>query len=133
MGKIEEKLGYSLPARPNWFFEDAEVPAANLLGKEGQGFQQMMAGLNAGRIGIGAQACGIGRACLEDSIAYAKERVQFGKPISANQAIQFKLADMATELDAAELLLLRAAWLEDNGKDFEKNRPCLNTMPRTWR
>jgi alkylation response protein AidB-like acyl-CoA dehydrogenase len=120
VGKIEEKLGILASGTSELVFEDAEVPAANLLGKHGQGFQQMMAGLNAGRIGIGAQACGIGRACLEDSIAYAKERVQFGKPISVNQAIQFKLADMATELDAAELLLLRAAWLEDNGHDFEK-------------
>jgi len=101
-------------------FEDAEVPAANLLGKPGQGFQQMMAGLNAGRIGIGAQACGIGRTCLEDAMAYAKERIQFGKPIASNQVIQFKLADMATQLDAAELLLLRAAWMEDQGMDFEK-------------
>ena len=79
----------------------------------------MMAGLNAGRIGIGAQACGIGRACLEDALNYAKERVQFGKPIVSNQIIQFKLADMATQLDAAELLLLRAAWMEDQGMDFE--------------
>ncbi len=120
VGKIEEKLGILASGTSELVFVDAEVPAANLLGKPGQGFQQMMAGLNAGRIGIGAQACGIGRACLEDSIAYAKERVQFGKPIAVNQAIQFKLADMATELDAAELLLLRAAWLEDNGHDFEK-------------
>jgi len=120
VGKIEEKLGILASGTSELVFEDAEIPAANLLGKPGQGFQQMMAGLNAGRIGIGAQACGIGRACLEDALAYSKERVQFGKPIAANQIIQFKLADMATELDAAELLLLRAAWLEDNGKDFEK-------------
>ena len=80
----------------------------------------MMAGLNAGRIGVGSQACGIGRAALEDALAYAKERVQFGQPISSFQAIQFKLTDMATQLDAAELLLLRAAWLEDNGLNFEK-------------
>ncbi|OPY84947.1 MAG: Acyl-CoA dehydrogenase [Smithella sp. PtaU1.Bin162] len=101
-------------------FEDAEVPAENILGNPGQGFKQMMEGLNAGRIGIGAQACGIGRAALEDAINFAKERVQFGKPITTFQAIQFKLADMATELDAAELLLLRAAWLEDNGLNYEK-------------
>jgi alkylation response protein AidB-like acyl-CoA dehydrogenase len=120
LGKIEDKLGILASGTAELIFEDAEIPAENLLGKPGQGFQQMMAGLNAGRIGIGAQACGIGRACLEDATAYAKERVQFGKPIAANQAIQFKLADMATELDAAELLLLRAAWLEDQGRDFEK-------------
>jgi len=80
----------------------------------------MMMGLDAGRIGIGAQACGIGRAALEDAMAYAKERVQFGQSIASFQAIQFKLADMAMELDAAELMLLRAAWMEDNGLDFEK-------------
>ena len=119
VGKIEEKMGILASGTSELIFEDAEVPAANLLGKTGQGFQQMMAGLNAGRIGIGAQACGIGRAALEDALAYAKERVQFGKPISTFQAIQFKLADMATELDAAELLLLRAAWTADNHMDFE--------------
>jgi len=77
-------------------------------------------GLDAGRIGIGSQACGIGLAALEDALAYAQERVQFGKPISSFQAIQWKLADMATELKAAELMLLNAAWREDNGLDYEK-------------
>jgi alkylation response protein AidB-like acyl-CoA dehydrogenase len=120
VGKVEEKLGILASGTAELVFEEALVPAANLLGKPGQGFRQMMAGLDAGRIGIGAQACGIGRAALEDALAYAKERVQFGKPISTFQAIQFKLADMATELDAAELMLLRAAWLEDQGQDFEK-------------
>ena len=120
VGKIEEKLGILASGTAELVFEDAEIPAENLLGKPGEGFKQMLAGLNAGRIGIGAQACGIGRAALGDALAYAKERVQFGKPITTFQAIQFKLADMATELDAAELMLLRAAWLEDNGFDFEK-------------
>ena len=120
VGKVEEKLGILASGTAELVFEDAEIPAENLLGKPGQGFRQMLSGLDAGRIGIGAQACGIGRAALEDSLAYAKERVQFGKPISTFQAIQFKLADMATELDAAELMLLRAAWLEDNHLDFEK-------------
>jgi len=120
VGKVEEKMGILASGTAELIFDQAEVPAENLLGKPGQGFKQMMMGLDAGRIGIGAQACGIGRAALEDAIDYAKERVQFGKPIATFQAIQFKLADMATELDAAELLLLRAAWLEDNGLDFEK-------------
>lgn len=120
IGKIEEKLGILASGTAELVFEDAEVPAENLLGKPGQGFRQMLSGLDAGRIGIGAQACGIGRACLEDALEYAKQRVQFGKPIATFQAIQFKLADMATELDAAELLLLRAAWLEDQGMDYEK-------------
>ncbi|MEW6333215.1 MAG: acyl-CoA dehydrogenase family protein [Thermodesulfobacteriota bacterium] len=120
VGKIEEKMGILASGTAELVFEDAEVPAENLLGKPGQGFRQMLSGLDAGRIGIGAQACGIGRGALSDAIAFAKERVQFGKPIATFQAIQFKLADMATELDAAELMLLRAAWLEDNGLDFEK-------------
>jgi len=120
VGKIEEKLGILASSTAELVFEDAEVPVKNLLGQEGQGFRQMLSGLNAGRIGIAAQACGIGRAALEDALAYAKERVQFGQAIASFQAIQFKLADMATELDAAELLTLRAAWLEDNGLDFEK-------------
>lgn len=120
VGKIEEKLGILASGTSELVFEDAEVPAANLLGKPGQGFRQMLSGLDAGRIGIGSQACGIGKAALEDALNYAKERVQFGKPISTFQAIQFKLADMATRLDAAELMLLRAAWMEDHHLDYEK-------------
>ncbi|HQG28984.1 MAG TPA: acyl-CoA dehydrogenase [Candidatus Ozemobacteraceae bacterium] len=120
VGKVEEKMGILASGTAELVFEDAEVPAENLLGKPGQGFRQMLSGLDAGRIGIGAQACGIGRASLDDAVEYAKQRVQFGKPIGSFQAIQFKIADMATELDAAELMLLRAAWLEDQGKDFEK-------------
>ena len=120
LGKIEEKMGILASGTAELVFEDAEVPAANLLGKVGQGFKQMMMGLDCGRIGIGSQACGIGKAALEDALNYAKERVQFGKPIATFQAIQFKLADMATELEAAELMLLRAAWMEDNNMDYEK-------------
>ena len=120
VGKVEEKMGILASGTAELIFEDAEVPAENLLGKPGQGFKQMLSGLDAGRIGIGAQACGIGRAALEDAVEYSRERIQFGKPIATFQAIQFKLADMATELDAAELMLLRAAWLEDNALDFEK-------------
>jgi alkylation response protein AidB-like acyl-CoA dehydrogenase len=120
VGKIEEKMGILASGTAELVFEDAEIPAENLLGQPGQGFRQMLSGLDAGRIGIGAQAAGIGRAALEDALAYSKERVQFGKPISTFQAIQFKLAEMATELDAAELMLLRAAWMEDNELDFEK-------------
>jgi alkylation response protein AidB-like acyl-CoA dehydrogenase len=120
VGKIEEKMGILASGTAELVFEDAEVPAANLLGKVGQGFKQMLMGLDCGRIGIGSQACGIGKAALEDAMQYAKERVQFGKPISTFQAIQFKLADMATELEAAELLLLRAAWMEDHHLDYEK-------------
>ncbi len=120
VGTIEEKIGILASGTAELVFEDAEVPAVNLLGKPGEGFRQMMEGLDAGRIGIGCQALGIGRAVLEDSLEYAKERMQFGRPITSFQATQWKLADMATELDAAEMLLLKAAWLEDRGYDFEK-------------
>ncbi|MCX5851696.1 MAG: acyl-CoA dehydrogenase family protein [Deltaproteobacteria bacterium] len=120
VGAIEEKIGILASGTAELVFEDAEVPVENLLGKPGEGFRQMLEGLNAGRIGIGAQALGIGRAVLEDSLQYSKERVQFGQAISSFQAIQWKLADMATELDAAELLLLKAAWYEDHGLNFEK-------------
>jgi alkylation response protein AidB-like acyl-CoA dehydrogenase len=120
VSKIEDKMGLNASGTAELIFENAEVPAINLLGKPGQGFRQMLSGLNMGRIGIGSQACGIGKAALEDALNYAKERVQFGKPISTFQAIQFKLADMATELEAAELLLLKAAWLKDNNHDYEK-------------
>jgi alkylation response protein AidB-like acyl-CoA dehydrogenase len=120
IGTVEEKMGILASGTAELVFEDAEVPAENLLGTPGQGFKQMLMGLDAGRIGIGSQACGIGKAALEDALAYSKERVQFGKPISSFQAIQWKLADMATELDAAELMLLKAAWMEDNHLDYEK-------------
>lgn len=120
IGTIEEKMGILASGTAELIYEDAEVSAENLLGKPGDGFKQMLSGLDAGRIGIGAQACGIGKAALEDALEYAKERVQFNKPITSQQIIQFKLADMATELDAAELMLLRAAWLEDNHLDYEK-------------
>jgi len=120
IGKVEEKMGIRASGTAELVFENAEVPAENLLGNPGEGFRQMLSGLDAGRIGVAAQAVGIGRAALDDSLSYAKERMQFGKSISSFQAIQWKLSDMATELDAAELLVLRAAWLKDNGFDYEK-------------
>ena len=120
VGRIEEKLGILASGTAELVFEDARVPSDALLGKEGEGFKQMLSTLDVGRIGIASQAVGIGRAVLEEAIEYARTREQFGKPIISFQAIQWKLADMATELDAAELLTLRAAWLEDQEKPFEK-------------
>jgi len=120
VGRVEDKLGIKASGTAEMVFKDARIPKENLLGDEGAGLRQMLTTLDAGRLGIGAQAVGIGRAVLEEALEYAKVREQFGKPISAFQAIQWKLADMATELDAAELLLLRAAWLQDNGRPFEK-------------
>ena len=119
VGFIEEKMGICASGTSELVFEDARIPKENLLGQLGGGLKQMLMTLNSGRIGIGSQALGIGRAVLEEAVAYAKEREQFGKPIAAMQAIQWKLADMATHLDAAELLLLRAAWLEDQHANFE--------------
>ncbi len=120
VGRVEDKLGILASGTAELVFEDARLPADALLGKEGEGFKQMLATLDGGRIGIASQALGIGRAVLEEALEYAKTRQQFGKTINTFQAIQWKLADMATELDAAELLTLRAAWLEDHNKPYEK-------------
>jgi len=120
VGRVEDKMGIKASGTAEMVFKDARIPKENLIGKQGSGLKQMLTTLDAGRLGIGAQAVGIGRAVLEEALEYAKVREQFGKPISEFQAIQWKLADMATELDAAELLLLRAAWLQDNGRPFEK-------------
>jgi len=120
VGRVEEKMGICASGTAELVFEDARAPADALLGLQGEGFKQMLSTLDGGRIGIAAQAVGIGRAVLDEAVAYAKSREQFGKPISSFQAIQWKLADISTELDAAELLTLRAAWREDNGKSYEK-------------
>jgi alkylation response protein AidB-like acyl-CoA dehydrogenase len=113
-------MGIKASGTAELVFTDARIPKENLLGDQGAGLRQMLTTLDAGRLGIAAQALGIGRAVLEEALEYAKTREQFGKPISTFQAIQWKLADMATELDAAQLLLLRAAWLQSQGKPFEK-------------
>lgn len=115
IGKKEKKMGLHGSNTCELIFENAEVPAENLLGAEGEGFKIAMANLDVGRIGIAAQALGIAEAALEHSIRYAKERVQFGKPISAQQAIAFKIANMATQVEAAKLLVYRAADLRSRG------------------
>jgi alkylation response protein AidB-like acyl-CoA dehydrogenase len=99
-------------------FTDVKVPVANRIGEEGFGFTFAMETLNGGRIGIAAQALGIASGAYELALAYSKERKAFGKPISQHQAIQFKLADMATQIEAARMLVLKAAWLKDQGKDY---------------
>jgi butyryl-CoA dehydrogenase len=114
-GPREQKLGIAGSGTCQIFLEDCQVPAALCLGEEGQGFKVAMTTLDGGRIGIAAQALGIGRAALEAAVAYSKERKTFGKPISGHQAIQFKLADMATQLEAARLLTWQAAALKDQG------------------
>jgi butyryl-CoA dehydrogenase len=114
-GKPDEKVGIRASGSCSIFFEGCAIPARTRVGEEGDGFKIAMATLDGGRIGIAAQALGIARAALEEAVAYAKERKAFGQPISQFQAIQFMLADMATELDAARLLTLRAAALKDKG------------------
>lgn len=120
-GNKFRKLGMRAATNAELFFEDCRIPAANLLGQEGKGMKIALSGLDYGRIGIGAQAVGITQTVLDRSVQYSKERVQFGAPIAKNQAISWKLADMATELEAARLLVYRAAYLADQGKPFTKN------------
>ncbi len=113
IAKEEKKLGIRGSSTVQLVFDDVRVPDANRLGDVGEGFKIAMRTLDGGRIGIAAQAVGIARACLEDSLAYAKQREAFGRPIADFQAIQWMLADMSTEIDAARLLTLRAAYLKD--------------------
>lgn len=115
IGKDEHKMGLHGSRTVQLTFEDAKVPAENLLGEEGQGLKIALANLDVGRIGIAAQSLGIAEAALEHAVGYAKERVQFGKPISAQQGVGFKLADMATSVEAAKLLVYQAAYLRSNG------------------
>lgn len=116
VGKVERKMGLLASSTCEVLLQDCRVPRDNLLGARGEGFKVALATLDGGRIGIAAQAVGIARAALEESVAYARERRQFGRPIAEFQAIQWKIADMATRIDAARLLTLRAAWLRDQGK-----------------
>ncbi len=115
IGKDEHKMGLHGSRTVQLSFEDMQVPVENLLGQEGEGFKIAMANLDVGRIGIAAQALGIAEAALEAAVNYAKGRVQFGKPIAVQQGIGFKLADMATNVEAAKLLLYRAADLRAQG------------------
>ncbi|AEI67321.1 acyl-CoA dehydrogenase family protein [Corallococcus macrosporus] len=120
IGKHEDKMGLRSSNTVSLTFEDCEIPAENLLGAEGQGFRLAMVALDGGRIGIAAQACGVGRAALEAAVAYAKEREAFGQPIAEFQGPRFMLADMKTQLDAAELLTLRAATMKEKGQPFSR-------------
>jgi len=118
-GKME-KLGMNSSDTTEVIFEDVEVPEENLLGELGRGFVDTMKVLDGGRIGIGALSVGIARGALEESLKYSGERKQFGSPIGDFQAIETKIANMATEVDAARMLVHRAAWLKDQGKPFTK-------------
>jgi alkylation response protein AidB-like acyl-CoA dehydrogenase len=117
-GRDEKKMGLKGSVTSELFFEDCRVPLENLLGKENQGFKQFLATLDAGRIAIAAMAVGLAQGAFERSTDYARQRVQFGQPIAKFQAIQWIIADMATEIEAARLLVYRAAWLKEKGLPF---------------
>jgi alkylation response protein AidB-like acyl-CoA dehydrogenase len=116
----EKKLGVRGSPTHALTYEDVHVPVENLLGEEGRGFQQAMMTLDGGRISIGALSVGLAQAALEEAVRYAKERATFGKLIAEHQAIQWMIADMATEIEAARILVYRAAWLKDRGRPFTK-------------
>ena len=119
VARIENKMGQHASDTAQIVFEDCRVPASALLGREGDGYRIALSNLEAGRIGIAAQSVGMARAAYEAALAYAKQRITFGQPIIEHQAVNFRLADMATQLDAARLMVWRAALLKDAG------RPCL--------
>ncbi len=119
-GKKEIKMGIRSSVQRELIFENCRIPAANLLGKEGEGFKIAMTTLDGGRIGVAAQSVGIAQAALEAAIKYSKERVQFGKPIASQQAISFMLAEMATKVEASRLLTLRAAFSKSNHLPYAK-------------
>jgi butyryl-CoA dehydrogenase len=118
VGKEEKKLGVNATACTELSFSDCEVPAANRIGNEGEGYKIALSTLDGGRIGIASQATGIAQGAFEAALSYAKQRQAFGHPIADFQAIQFMLADMSTEIDAARLLARRAAWKQDSGGRF---------------
>jgi alkylation response protein AidB-like acyl-CoA dehydrogenase len=120
VGKKEDKLGIRGSDTHSLMFQDVKVPKANRIGEEGFGFKFAMKTLSGGRIGIAAQALGIASGAYELALKYSKERKAFGTEIKNHQAIQFKLADMATEIEAARLLCLKAAWLKDQHLDYDR-------------
>ncbi|WP_027211603.1 acyl-CoA dehydrogenase family protein [Burkholderia sp. WSM2232] len=119
VARLEDKLGQHSSDTAQIVFEDCRVPAANLIGAEGEGYRIALSGLEGGRIGIAAQSVGMARAAFEAALSYAKERESFGTPLFSHQAVQFRLADMATQLEAARQLIWHAAALKDAGQ------PCL--------
>src|SRR4029078_9125305 len=118
VGKKENKLGIRGSDTHSLMFTNVKVPKENRIGEDGFGFKFAMATLNGGRIGIASQALGIASGAYELALNYSKERKAFGKEISQHQAIQFKLADMATQIEAARFLCLKAAWMKDQGMDY---------------
>lgn len=127
-GPKEKKLGIRASWSSSIFLDECRIPLDNILGDEGMGFKIAMTTLDAGRIGIAAQAIGIARAAFEEAKAYAQERHAFGQPIAMFQAIQFTLADMATQIEAAQLLTFKAAWLKDQGVNHTKESSMCKTF-----
>jgi len=120
IGKPYKKMGWKASDTRPLAFEDCVVPEGDILGNRGDGFKQFMQILDAGRVAIAALSVGLAQACLDESLSYAKQRKQFGRPISKNQAIQFKLADMDTEIELARLMYYKAAWLHMQGKPYTR-------------
>jgi len=118
VGKEEEKMGLRSSDTVELLFEDCRIPEENLVGREGDGFIIAMASLDGGRIGIASQSVGLAQACIDAAISYARERVQFGKPIAQFQGIRWMIADMATQVEAARLLTFQAAAMRDRGENF---------------
>jgi butyryl-CoA dehydrogenase len=118
VGRMEEKMGLHASNTGELIFEECRIPAENLLGVEGEGDKLFLATLDGGRIGIGAMALGLAQAAYEAASAYVTQRQQFGRPIGSFQGVAFKIADMATRIDAARLLVYRAAWLKDQGRPY---------------
>ncbi|MGD0856511.1 MAG: acyl-CoA dehydrogenase [Dehalococcoidia bacterium] len=120
VGKLEHKMGIHGSSTAELVFENCKIPKANQLGESGKGLRYAMEAIDSSRVTVAAQALGISQAAFDDALSYAQTRIQFGKPISQHQAIQWMLADMATQIDAARMLVYRAAWLKDQGKPFMK-------------
>ncbi|UCB58486.1 MAG: acyl-CoA dehydrogenase [Thermoplasmatales archaeon] len=120
VGQLEDKLGLRGSRTAQLFFEDCKIPKENILGEKDKGFYGVMDTLDRGRTAVGAMSVGIAQGALDESLEYAKQRQQFGRPIGKFQAIQWMISDMATEIEAARLLVHRAAYLEDNGQPFSK-------------
>lgn len=120
IGKLERKMGIHPSSTAELVFENCKIPASNRLGEPGKGLRIAMESIDSSRVTVAAQALGISQAAFEDAIAYAQTRVQFGKPLAGHQAIQWMLADMATQIDAARLLVYRAAWLKDQKLPYMK-------------
>ncbi len=118
VGRLEDKMGLHASATGELFFDGCRVPAANMLGAQGEGFRMFLKILDGGRISIGALAVGLAQAALDAAIPYAQTREQFGRPIGTFEGVAFMIADMATEIEAARALVWKAAWLKDQGRDF---------------